>query len=221
MDTPEFVHYIKTTNKRNIDELISLAKENNIQYEVENYPEHYYVTYNVDINKLEYIFKIQQQDFLKLEKLELENSELLINNISNDYYLYHFSDIELKEVIQKSDEWSKLDFLLAQKILSSRGITIHENEIEEIKNQRITDLSEPENNQSIWVIFGYILAFLGGILGVIIGYHLVTHKRTLPNGERIFDYHEKDRKNGKIIFVIGTIVLLIKVISFFIQLNNE
>ena len=32
MDTPEFVHYIKTTNKRNIDELISLAKENNIQY---------------------------------------------------------------------------------------------------------------------------------------------------------------------------------------------
>ncbi|WP_431243320.1 hypothetical protein ACQ9BO_01130 [Flavobacterium sp. P21] len=64
---------------------------------------------------------------------------------------------------------------------------------------------------------GYLFSLLGGGIGMVIGYSLWTSKKTLPNGERVYSYNEADRKHGKTIFILGTIifplVLLIKILT--------
>lgn len=44
-----------------------------------------------------------------------------IEVVDKDYYLFSFTEIELEDLIQKKNEWSKFDFLLAKKILNDRG----------------------------------------------------------------------------------------------------
>ena len=81
-----------------------------------------------------------------------------------------------------------------------------------LKKERLKQLAKPEENQKPWIIGGYIFSFLGGFLGMIIGYFLWTSKKTLPNGERVHSYIEKDRKHGKYIFYIGVIIFPISLI---------
>ena len=86
-----------------------------------------------------------------------------------------------------------------------------------LKKERLNILSKPEENQRPWIIAGYLFSFLGGGIGIVIGYSLWTSKKTLPNGERIYSYNNADRKQGKTIFIIGLIVfplaLIVKILD--------
>jgi len=64
-----FTKYLRTTNKNEIDDLIKLLKINNIEHELENYPSNFNSTFNVDINNIEYLLKINDKDFDKVEKI--------------------------------------------------------------------------------------------------------------------------------------------------------
>ena len=214
MNPNEYAKYLKTTIKEDVNELIKLLDQNNISYELENYPKNFNSSYNVDINNLEFLLKIRTEDFDKVEKIELKHYSPLIKNARPDYYLYEFSENELKEIIQKSDEWSKFDFILAKDILAKKGIFFDEKKIQDQKDIRLEKLAKTEKSQIIWIVVGYIFALSGGLLGLIIGWHLTTHKKTLPNGTQVFDYNEKDRKHGTIIFVLGIIILVFSAIRF-------
>lgn len=143
----------------------------------------------------------------------LEDSVKKLDEIDTDYYLFGFSNDELLDLIAKSDEWSKLDYLLAQKILRDRGQGLSEEELEAIKMERIAELSKPEENQQKRIVAGYVFAVLGGFVGMFIGWHLLTHKKTLPNGDSVFAYVPKDRKQGRIIFILGSIFLVVGLLA--------
>lgn len=151
--------------------------------------------------------KIPVSDFEKAEKILQKDAEKLIDAVEKDYYLFSFSDDELYEILLKSDEWNEFDYSLAQKILTERGKSIDEDLLKALKKQRIELLSQPEENQRPWIITGYVLAFFGGFLGIVIGYLLWTSKKTLPDGQKVFSYNENDRKHGKSIFYIGLIII--------------
>lgn len=163
--------------------------------------------------------RIKSSDFEKAEAILEKNAENLINEIDKDYYLFQFKDEELYEILLKSDEWSSFDYTLAQKILIERGKSIDQDLLNSLKNERLKLLAQPEGNQKPWIILGYIFSFLGGALGLIIGYFLWTSKKTLPNGQKVYSYSAKDRKQGKYIFYIGLIViptaLLIRILMEF------
>tara|TARA_R110001606_G_scaffold393104_1_gene562712 strand:- start:480 stop:1136 length:657 start_codon:yes stop_codon:yes gene_type:complete len=163
--------------------------------------------------------RIKQSDFKKAEQILEKNAEELIDQIDKDYYLFEFTDEALYEVLLKSDEWNAFDYTLAQKILKQRGKSVDKELLNSLKNERLKDLSKPEGNQKPWIIGGYVFSFLGGFLGLIIGYFLWTSKKTLPNGQKVYSYSENDRKHGKYIFYIGIIIaptaLLLKVVSQF------
>lgn len=160
----------------------------------------------------EYCVKIKKIDFEKANVILSEKAKAEINEIQDDYYLFSFSDEELIDVIKKSDEWNKFDVELAHKLLKERGNEITDEQINEIKKQRIVELSKPEEGQNIYIIIGYICAILGGFLGVFIGWHLLTYKKTLPNGNRIYAYSENDRKQGNRILILGGIFIVIWVL---------
>ncbi|MDR7209588.1 hypothetical protein [Flavobacterium piscis] len=165
----------------------------------------------------QYEIKIDSSDFEKAEAVLEKDAEDILDKIAPDYYLLSFSNEELYEVLLKSDEWNIFDYKLAQKILTNRGKTIDPEMLTSLKKERLKILTKPEENQKPWIIAGYLFSFLGGGIGIVIGYSLWTSKKTLPNGERIYSYNNADRKHGKTIFIIGLIVfplaLIIKILN--------
>ena len=152
--------------------------------------------------------QLQASDFQAAVALIDSKIELKQHEINPDHFLFDYSDEELKEVIKSADEWHPLDVKLAKHILKERGIIMSETEIAVMRQTRITEMSKPESSGNLEVVIGYIAGFMGGFLGLFIAYHLMKHKKTLPDGSQVYNYTETDRKNGKYIFIISVISMI-------------
>lgn len=215
MTKENFLTYQKFIDKDAAIELAEILKSNNINYLIEDHSAPFEPTFvNNELTK-EYRIKILQKDFSKADSLLLKISMTEIENVDEDHYLFEFSDEELMEILSKSDEWSKFDYLLAQKILKHRGHEVNDKLLQSLRKQRIEELAKPGDNQNAWIIVGYISALLGGLLGIFIGWHLLSHKKTLPNGERVYGYSVGDRKHGKRILILGFVFLFIWIFARF------
>jgi hypothetical protein len=159
-----------------------------------------------------YEVKIKGEDFTHVNQLLKEQETDDINQVEKDYYLFDFTDGELLDVLAKADEWSPFDYQLARKILTERGVEINDKKLADLTKSRIEELKKPEPAQNSWVIIGYIFALAGGVIGLFVGWHLSTYKKTLPNGEMVYGYNEKDRKHGKWIFYLSIFVFVIAII---------
>lgn len=187
-------------------ELEALLNENNISTVLGDNIAPVDVTFSGSTLLNKYEVKISPFDFEKAEFIVEEEAGNLLDKIDKEYYLFSFTNDELYEVLIKSDEWNPFDYKLAQKILINRGEKVDAEMLDSLKKERLKVLAKPEENQKSWIIAGYLFSFLGGGVGIIIGYSLWSSKKTLPNGERIYSYKSEDRKHGKNIFIIGLIV---------------
>ncbi|MBB6237141.1 hypothetical protein HDC90_001759 [Pedobacter sp. AK013] len=195
--------------------LAETFRENGIECGLEDVSENFDVSFaNNEINK-DFRIKLKPEDFERANSLLLQLAEKDLADVDPDYYIFGFSDEELKEIIERQDEWSSLDFLLAQKILRERGVEVNIEQIQTLKVKRIEKLSEPEKNTQLLIIAGYALAIIGGLIAIIIGAYLCTHKKTLPNGERVFGYAASDRGHGERILIIGILALILSAIYQF------
>ncbi|WP_428231003.1 hypothetical protein [Flavobacterium sp.] len=187
-------------------ELETLLNKNNIKTVLGNNIAPVDITFSGSTVQNQYEIQIDSSDFEKAEAILEKETEIMLEEIDKDYYLLSFTNEELYEILLNSDEWNIFDYKLAQKLLADRGKTIDTEMLTTLKKQRLKILSKPEENQKSWIIAGYIFAFLGGGIGIIIEYSLWKSKKTLPNGQRIFSYSDKDRQSGKRIFIISIIV---------------
>jgi hypothetical protein len=204
----DFITFQKFNDQYSAKQFGKLLSDQNIKYVLEDNSLSFDPTFANNNFGTEYCIKIKNDDFEKVNILLEEKSEIEISEIDKDYYLLSFSDEELIDVIAKSDEWNKFDVSLAKKLLRDRGQEITPLKIEEIKKQRITELSKPEKSQSGYIILGYITALLGGLLGVFVGWHLLTYKKVLPDGNRVYVYSENDRKQGNRILILGLVFFI-------------
>ena len=202
----KFIYYKSFFEEETFIEFKQFLKKNKIEFEskVEN-PNIYHTSANVITP--EYIVKIKQSDYDYVEGLVSEIMKNEVENVNSDHYLFSFSDSELYEIITKPEEWSSFDFQLAKKILKDRGKEIDETLISKIKEVRNENLAEPEEYPKSMVLVGYFSSFLGGFLGLIIGYILLFSKKTLPNGEEFYTYPPKARNHGLGILVLSALVL--------------
>lgn len=205
----DFVTFQKFSNQNSAIELGVFFNENKLEYLLEDNSLSFDPTFaNNDFGK-EFCIKIKKYDFDKANNLLIEKSGNEIFEIDDNHYLLSFSDDELFDVILKRDEWNSFDVSLAEKLLKERGKEVSQEKIEELKNSRILELSKPEQSQKGYIIVGYIFTVLGGLLGIFIGWHLLTFKKTLPNGNRIYAYSDNDRKQGNRILILGGIFFVI------------
>ena len=165
----------------------------------------------------EYEIQLHPDSFEKAEELLEKQAEIMISDLPEDYYLFSFTDEELHDVILKHDEWSEFDYVLARRLLDERGKSIDEAHLHSMRAERIQELAKPEANQKGWLVVGYLFALLGGFFGIIIGYVLYTSQKTLPNGQMVYTYNTSDRKQGKNIFVLSTIILVVCIALIFIS----
>lgn len=158
-----------------------------------------------------YVVKIHPEDFGRANQALTEEYQSELEFVEPDHYLFKFTNEELLDLLAKPDEWNAFDYQLAQKILVGRGVNISAEKIAELNQDRMEELQQPEQPQTIWIILGYIMAVLGGLLGLLIGWHLSSYQKTLPNGQKVFGYSENDRAHGKRIFYIGIVGLLLAI----------
>lgn len=220
---PGFITYQKFDDPVLANELAEQLDKHHIKYYVaeESQTVNPLFALNKEIS-IEYSVKINANDFEQVNQLLKDDESEDVTEVAKDYYLFSFTDDELMEVITKADEWSAFDFVLARKILTERGKEISDQAISAINDKRIEELKAPDPPQTFWIVIGYFFAFLGGVLGVFIGWHLMTYKKTLPDGERVFGYTEKDRKQGKRIFYIAiAVVALCIIIRLTVAFNND
>jgi hypothetical protein len=209
MTENQFLTYQIFTDQSEAMELSDLLTKNNIDFQFEDTSVSFDPTFTKSELSKEYRVKLKKQDFEKADKIILDISEQQLDTADTDYYLFDFTDQELIEILVKSDEWGKFDYLLAQKILKGRGQELSKELIETLRKQRIEELAKPEGSQRTWIIAGYVFSILGGLLGLFIGWHLLSHKKTLPNGDRVYGYSIEDRKHGNRILILGIIFLVI------------
>jgi hypothetical protein len=207
---PEFIIYQKFNDVALANELAELLEVHNVKYFLEEEAQSFNPTFSYTDTK-EYVVKVMPEDFEQVNELLKQDASENIGEVESDYYLLSFSNDELMEVVTKADEWNAFDVQLARKLLAERGNAISDEEIADIEEKRMEELKEPESSQTFWIILGYILAFLGGVLGIFIGWHLKSHKKTLPNGERVYGYSGRDRWHGTIIFYLAVIVTILSV----------
>jgi hypothetical protein len=198
-------------------ELTNILTDNGIDFEVTEDKENLDSLYGDKTFSKQYFVKIKGDDFKKADSILLKLSEQEIDTADKDHYLYGFTDEELFEIISKPDEWNPFDFQLSKKILRERGKEINQETIDLLKKQRLNDLAKPEEGQRNWIYAGYLFALLGGLIGVFIGWHLSTYRKTLPNGQQVYGYKQEDRKHGRRIWILGTIMFII---SLTIRFSN-
>jgi hypothetical protein len=201
---PELITYQKFEDPALANELAEQMQSHHIKCLVEE-ESRMFTAY--DRQPTYWAVKIKGRDFEKANQLLKDDESDDVTKIGKDYYLYSFSEDELMEVITKADEWNPFDIVLARKILAERGKNLTDEAITAINEKRIEELKLPDPPQTYWIVVGYICAFIGGLLGIFIGWYLMTYKKTLPNGERVYEYSDHDRKQGRRIFYIGIVVL--------------
>ena len=182
---------------------LELLKENNIDYRVQNYNSNIGSTFASTNNPNQLEVLLQPEQFEVVSTLLENDAKNMLNSISSDYYLFSFSDNELVDVLQSPDEWSKQDYILARQLLTKRGKVFSDEELQKMKLERLNEQRKPEKNSRLWMIAGFISAFLGGLLGIYIGWSIMSSMKTLSNGESVYQYDLKDRKLGRTMFIIG------------------
>lgn len=214
MDT-EFITCKKFETSDEAAVLLEILKNNNIEFMLEDNSASDDVTstYGSQVQG-QYDVKIKQNDFEKVNKILEKEAAETAEKLPNDYYLYNFNVTELYEILDRFDEWNETDYLLAQKLLLQKGEQITEDVIRLKKEMRINQLKEPQKAEQGWLIFGYITMVLGGFFGIFIGYYLSQFKKMIPNGEKVYVYDETARKNGKIMFSLGIIFVIIWVVVY-------
>lgn len=207
---PELITYRKFNDIALANALAEQLTEHDITYIIEEQSSTFDPGFRLnDELSTDYAVKISPDDFARVNALLIEDESKMTDEVDADYYLLSFTDDELTDVIAKADEWSTFDVVLAQKLLAERGVTISDHKIEELHEQRIEELKKPDEPQTFWIILGYILILFAGVLGIFIGWHTAYHKKTLPNGEKVFSYSENDRKHGRIIFRLSVVTFVI------------
>ena len=146
---------------------------------------------------------------------------LTFEDIPKDYYLLDFTDEELLGILIKPDEWSREDYHLAQIVLSKRGKSIPESALGKMKVKRLEELKQPDQMTfgiTWWItlVGGSVTA---GLWSAYFSWGLLTLKKTLPNGDRVYAYDLKSRKNAErvlwisLFFTLTWVVVLVLIIT--------
>ena len=205
--TETFLTFRKFNDIELAKEIAGRLEQGNIQFLLEDNSRFFDPSFANSTLDSDIRIKLRPVDFVKGDKILEDFYSASLDKVDNDYYLLSFTDEELMEIVSKPDEWGAYDYQLAQKLLKERGLEIKPEVAQLLKKQRINDLARPDKPHKYWIYAGYISAILGGLFGIIIGWTLGYFKKTLPDGQRVHAFGEKDRKHGQNILLIAIISL--------------
>jgi hypothetical protein len=204
----EFLPIRNFSQEDHFIDLLDLLESHHIPYQTEVYRQRIDPISMVTLPP-EFIVKVQSGHFSEVYVLLDKQAARAVVQADEDHYLFEFKDEELFDILASPDEWSAYDYQLARRILSERGIDIDAKLLNLLKKSRMEVLAQPEQKQTTYLGVAYLFSFLGGIIGIVIGWNLVTARKTLPNGQQIYAYRESDRRHGRRIMALGVIMIVV------------
>lgn len=111
-----------------------------------------------------FIIKLRLADFERGSQLLADLNQHALSQVAPNHYLFSFSDEELFDLLVKPDEWNAFDVTLAGQLLRQRGRDISPDTLKLLRQHRVAELAQPDQDHTAWVKGGYISALLGGFL---------------------------------------------------------
>lgn len=212
----ELLTYQTFINQAAAEDVAKILKQSDIPFEFETTDNigASFIGFNDGTKNI--ALKLAADDFARADSAIEQVAIEQIPHLEEDYYLFSFSKQELLDIAKEPDNWSKFDYFLAKHLLLTKNDDISSHHLETLQEERIKKLAEPETNSTSWVKLGYASFVIVG-LGLIIGLILLTHKKTLPNGESIFAYSYKDRKHGLYIVILSLAALAVYAVLLYIR----
>ncbi len=155
--------------------------------------------------------KISNTNFSRAKNALLEYYEQYIGQVDADYYLHDFSATELLGILQKPDEWSAQDIVIARKLLYAQGISISNEDLLKFNTSRIQTLSKPEKLEHTNYLLGYFLAFVLPFIGIFHALAIRNSRKLLPEGTRVLTYNNNVRQHALYMIIISLIMLAIEI----------
>jgi hypothetical protein len=198
-------------DKETAEDFSDVLKEKGIEFYIEEDEPGFDPSYANNPMDTDYHIMIRESDFEKANQAYEDYFEKQLDHIPSDYYLYSFTDKELKEIVAKPDEWGSLDYLLAQKILAQRGLPVSEEEKQTLRTERSKVLQQPEKEKDLSIILYYIISLFFPV-GIVIGWVWTNSKKTLPDGTKVYRYNANLQRHGRIIFIFSLLLLVLAVL---------
>jgi hypothetical protein len=199
-------------DRSSAEDFAEILKENNIYFQIEEDALVFDASYaNNPLNK-DFRVRIAPNEFNMANHAYEQYFNHQLTTIDPNYYLFEFSDEELKEIVTKPDEWGSLDYALSQKILKYRGIEVTDIEKAAIQSKRLKELAIPEKESVSNIVSYYIISFICFPVGIVIGWIWAYSKKQLPNGAKVPAYNERTQAHGLIIFYICLSLLFFSIL---------
>ena len=213
----DFIAYKKFTDKESAEHIVGILETNDIQCHLED-QQHAYVKI-VGYNQIDFgiTLNIKEVDFVEADKILEKYYAQEIQNVDSYYYLFEFTDQELKEIIENPFDWGQFDFQLAKQILKSKGVEFGENYLQAKKDEKIAELSTIKKVPFYTIIAGYIFSIILPPIGLLIGVSIYYHRNILPNGYKFYIHSTNDRRQGKIIITISIIWIIVVITNIILQ----
>lgn len=167
--------------------------------------------------------KLHPRDFYKANEVIDEHIKNNLADIEKDYYLFSFSDEELKEIIHKPDEWNNQDYILAKMILEERGVAMSAEQVKALKKERLLTIAKPERAKTGLIITTYILAVSFSIVAFFMALYMYTAKKILPDGSKTWSYDARSREHWLAVLIISSTMTILffitKIYASFLPLD--
>lgn len=210
MSKAELITVKEFQDRELLGDYVDLFEKAEIPFSVEDSKPRFDATFANDESRRYYRINVAPVDLGSALELCERMDQKILTELPDDYYLFQFSDEELREVLVRSFEWNSLDVMLAKKLLIERGVPFSEGTITFQREELLDELDAPEKEDTVIVVCGYIFCFLGGFFGLLIALSILNSKKTTRDGFRIPRYNDQTRSHAKnmLLIFVGIIVIL-------------
>lgn len=201
-----FRTFMDLTDAGIANEYAAILEENMIPFKLQDTSKDFDPSMSNNTANKTFMLMLDPKDFEKTNALLESKTSFDINEIEPSHPFFSFSTAELSEVVMNYDEWNPLDVKLAKYLLKKQNVAIDTSEIKSHqKEKEINKATEDESTKSgsIMILIGYVFCLAGGFLGFAIGVFLITAKKELPNGTKVFVYKKPEREHGYLMLIAG------------------
>jgi len=218
MPEAELITVKEFQDRELLGDYVDLFEKAEIPFSVEDSKPRFDASFANDESRRYYRINVAPVNLNSALELCERMDQKIMAELPSDYYLFQFSDDELRDVLVRSFEWNSLDVMLAKKLLIERGVPFSEDNIAVERQEIIDELDAPEKEDFLIIISGYIFSFLGGFIGLAIALIILNSKKTTHEGYRVPRYNGTTRMHGLYMLVIFASIIIIALVSVALRL---
>lgn len=195
--------------------VVSLLKSANIPYKLEK--SQTVIDEAIVGNTLspKFVLRLPPTFFEKANNLIKANLQF-DDNYLDEHYLNQLNEQELLEILEKPDEWSIEDGLIAQKILAKRGREVSDDEVQQMQAKRRIFLRAGKTESKGKILSFYLLivaiSFFFSAFFILAGLGLSWYYWKDTNvdatGFKYYSFEESTRKLGQNLFWIWLVIVI-------------